>query len=74
MQLTQMNKCQEMLQRVRDRIEKLNDDLKAREESIDILKGRLNSQITSIKETIAKVLDKDTSLGERIRTLFREQG
>ena len=25
-------------------------------------------------ETIAKVLDKDTSLGEKIRTLFREQG
>ena len=27
-----------------------------------------------MKETIAKVLDKDTSLGEKIRTLFREQG
>ena len=26
------------------------------------------------RETIAKVLDKDTSLGEKIRTLFREQG
>ena len=28
----------------------------------------------SFQETIAKVLDKDTSLGEKIRTLFREQG
>ena len=28
----------------------------------------------SFKETIAKVLDEDTSLGEKIRTLFREQG
>ena len=28
----------------------------------------------SFKETIAKVLDKDTSLGEKIRDLFREQG
>ena len=28
----------------------------------------------SFKETIAEVLDKDTSLGEKIRTLFREQG
>ena len=37
-------------------------------------KGRLKSQITSFKETIAKVLDKDTSLAEKIRTLFREQG
>ena len=31
-------------------------------------------QITSFKETIAKVLDKDTSLGEKIKILFREQG
>ena len=28
----------------------------------------------SFKETITKVLDKDTSLAEKIRTLFREQG
>ena len=28
----------------------------------------------SFKETIAKVLHKDTSLGEKVRTLFREQG
>ena len=28
----------------------------------------------SFKETIAKVLDKDTSLAEKIRMLFREQG
>ena len=48
--------------------------MKVRQESIDILKGRLKSQITSFKETIAKVLDKDTSLVEKIRTLFREQG
>ena len=42
--------------------------------SINLLKGRLKNQITSFHETIAKVLDKDTSLGEKIRTLFREQG
>ena len=45
-----------------------------RQESINILKGRLKYQITSFKETIAKVSDKDTSLGEKIRTLFREEG
>ena len=28
----------------------------------------------SFRKTIAKVLDKDTSLAEKIRTLFREQG
>ena len=56
------------------RIDALNDELATRQESIDLLKGRLKSQITSFKETISKVLDKDTSLGEKIRTLFREQG
>ena len=56
------------------RITKLNDELKVRQESIDLLKGRLTNQITSFKETIVKVLDKDTSLATKIRTLFREQG
>ena len=59
---------------LRKRLDKLNDELKVRQESIDLLKSRLRNQITSFKETIAKVLDKDTSLGEKIRTLFREQG
>ena len=58
----------------RKRLDKLNDKLKVRQESIDLLNGRLRNQITSFKETITKVLDKDTSLGEKIRTLFREQG
>ena len=48
--------------------------MKVRQESIDLLKGRLKDQITSFHETIAKVLDKDTSLGEKIRALIREQG
>ena len=64
----------EMREEITKRIVKLNDELKVRQESIDLLKGRLKSQITSFKEMIAKVLDKDTSLGEKIRTLFREQG
>ena len=63
-----------MKEDITKRIDDLNEDLKLRQESINILKGRLRSQITSFKETIAKVLDKDTSLGEKIRTLFREQG
>ena len=63
-----------MKEDITKRIDDLNDELVIRQESIDLLKGRLKSQITSFKETIAKVLDKDTSLGEKIRTLFREQG
>ena len=56
------------------RIDDLNEDLKVRQESINLLKGRLMNQITSFRETVAKVLDKDTSLAEKIRTLFKEQG
>ena len=63
-----------MREYITKRIDALNDELATRQESIDLLKGRLKNQITSFKETIAKVLDKDTSLGEKIRTLFREQG
>ena len=63
-----------MKEDITKRIDALNDELATRQESIDLLKGRLKNQITSFKETIAKVLDKDTSLGEKIRTLFRQQG
>ena len=63
-----------MKEDITKRIDNLNEDLKARQESINLLKGRLKSQITRFHETIAKVLDKDTSLAEKIRTLFREQG
>ena len=63
-----------MREDITKRINALNDELSIQQESIDLLKGRLKFKITSFKETIAKVLDKDTSLGEKIRTLFREQG
>ena len=63
-----------MREDITKRIDTLNDELVTRQESINLLKGTLKNQITSFEETIAKVLDKDTSLGEKIRTLFREQG
>ena len=55
-----------MREEITKRIDKLNDDLKVRKESIDLLKGRLANQITNFKETIAKVLDKGTSLAKKI--------
>ena len=55
-----------MKEDITKRIDNLNDELAIRQESIDLLKGRLKNQITSFKETIAKVLDRDTSLGEKI--------
>ena len=51
----------------------MNDNLSVRQESINLLKVRLKDQITSFKETIAKVLDKETSLAEKMWTLFWEQ-
>ena len=63
-----------MKEDITKRIDDLNDELKVRQESINLLKGRLKNQITSFRETIAKVLDKDNSLAEKMRTLFREQG
>ena len=63
-----------MREDITKRIDALNDELATRQESIDLLQGRLKNQLMSFKETIAKVLDKDTSLGEKIRTLFGEQG
>ena len=63
-----------MKEDITKRIAALNDELSTQQESINLLKGRLKNQIMSFKETNAKVLDKDTSLGEKIRTLFGEQG
>ena len=63
-----------MKEDITKRIDALNDELVTRQESISLLKGRLKNEITSFHEKIANLLDKDTSLGEKIRTLFREQG
>ena len=63
-----------MKEDITKRIDALNDELSTRQESISLVKGRLKNQITSFHGTIAKVLDKDISLGEKIRTLFTEQG
>ena len=49
-----------MREDITKQIDALNDELATRQESIDLLKGRLKNQITSFKETIAKVLDSNT--------------
>ena len=60
---------------IEDRIKKLRDELNERSEQIDILKGEASKQINQIRESITKFLDKETgTLGERIRTFFKEQG
>ena len=59
----------EQREEVRARLQRFQD------EQIRILKGRYSNQIYQIRESIMKFLDKETgTLGERIRTLFKEQG
>ena len=61
--------------RIEDRIGKLRGELTERNKEIDILKVEASKQINQIKESITKFLDKEMgTLGERIRTLFKEQG
>ena len=65
----------EQREQVRARLQRFQDEQKAINEQIRILKGRYSNQIYQIRESIMKFLDKETgTLGERIRTLFKEQG
>ena len=51
----------------------MNTETEARIEILSQNRRHLQTQVARIKPTIEKVLDKKTSLAERIRTLFREQ-
>ena len=60
---------------IEGRIKRLKDELNERNKEIDTLKGEASKQIHQIKESMTKFLDKETgTFGERIRTLFKEQG
>ena len=63
----------EQKQLYRDRPDDLNTETEARIEILSQNRRHLQTQVARIKPTIEKVLDKKTSLAERIRTLFREQ-
>ena len=65
----------EQREEVRARLQRFQDEQKAINDQIRILKGRYSNQIYQIRESIMKFLDKETgTLGERIRILFKEQG
>ena len=65
----------EQREEVRARLQRFQDEQKAISDHIRILKGRYSNQIYQIRESIMKFLDKETGTpGERIRTLFKEQG
>jgi hypothetical protein len=55
-------------------LNKLKDLKEATRESIQLIRKQYVNQIASIKSTIQSILHEDTTLAERIKTLFREQG
>ena len=62
------------IERISNRIRELESERSARLEVINVNRDKLRSQVNRIKDTINKILKEDTTLGERIKTLFREQG
>ena len=64
----------EQRQLYNNRLDDLNTEKQARLEILTQKRKDLQTQVLRIKQTIEKVLDKDTSLAERIRTLFCKHG
>ena len=64
----------EQRQLYRDTLDDLNTEKQARLEILSQNRKDLQTQVARIRQTFAKVIDQDTSLAERIRTLLREQG
>ena len=62
------------IERISDRIRELESERSGRLEVINTNRDKLRSQVNRIKDTIHKILKEDTTLGEKIKTLFREQG
>ena len=53
----------EQREEIHDRITNLKDRLQAHNDEIKILKDKFSSQVTQIKETFKKLMDKDKTLG-----------
>ena len=64
----------EQRKEVEERVKNLKDERQTRLELTSQNREDLQSQVARIKQTLEKILDSDTSLAERIKTLFREQG
>lgn len=59
---------------IRQRIADLNDERAARLEAASTNREALRSQISRVRGTLQRMMHEDTTLAERIKTLFREQG
>ena len=59
---------------IQEQLDRLRDERASRLEAAAANRDALRSQFSRIRETVEWVLNDDTSLAERLRTLFREQG
>ena len=56
------------------RLKNLYDERSARLEAASANKEALRGQINRIKESLTKIMKEDTTLGEKLKTLFKGQG
>jgi len=61
----------EKKRRIQEQHDRLRDDRASRLEAAAANRDALRSQFSRIRKTLVRVLNDDTSLAERIRTLFR---
>ena len=59
---------------VEKRLERLKEEHSDQQQKVSKNKKELQSQFDSIRLADEKVLDGDTTLGEKIKTIFREKG
>ena len=64
----------EKKRRIQEELDRLRDERASRLEAAATNRDTLRSQFSRIRETVERVLNEDTTLAERLRTLFREQG
>ena len=64
----------EQRKRVELRLDMLKEERKARLEVASQNRKDLSSQLARIRQTVEQILDKDLTLGEKVRLVFREQG
>lgn len=69
-----LNLEQEVKNRISKRLKDLQEEKAIRLEVLSNNREQLRTQVSRIKNTIQRILYEDTTLAERIRTLFREQG
>ena len=69
-----INDKEALKREIASRLDDLKEERSTRLELASQNKKEMQSQVARMRQTIEKVMDSDTSLAEKIKTLFREQG